>query len=146
MQIEWWHWIILGLALLLAELAIPAFVLIWFGLSALAVGIVLAILPTVSLTWQLTIWLLLSLALIFYWFKIFKTGHHKTRVGMADHAIGEIGLLVDAVAPFQKGSVRFQKPLLGSERWVCIADQEIAAGSRVKVVQVEGSLLKVEQV
>lgn len=45
--------------------------------------------------------------------------------------------------PFEPGKVRFQRPLLGSEEWVCLADSAIAAGRRVEVVAVEGSFLKV---
>jgi membrane protein implicated in regulation of membrane protease activity len=146
MQIEWWYWIVAGVALLLCELAIPLFVLIWFGLSAVLVGIVLLVLPSVSLTFQLSVWLILSILLVILWFKLFKPDEHKTRVGMADsNLIGEVGLLTRAVAPFEKGLVRFQKPLLGSESWTCIAEEEIAAGERVRIVQVEGSLLRVSK-
>ncbi|MDE2598012.1 MAG: NfeD family protein [Rhodocyclaceae bacterium] len=144
MQIEWWHWIVAGVALLLCELAIPIFVLVWFGLSAVFVGILLVILPSVGLTAQLGLWLALSLVLVFYWFRIFKPGQHKTRVGMSDgNLIGEVGLLTHAVAPFQKGEVRFQKPLLGSEVWTCIAEEEIPAGERVRIVEIEGSMLRI---
>ena len=146
MQIEWWYWIVGGVVLLLCELAIPVFVLVWFGLSAILVGILLAILPSVSLTAQLSIWLVFSIALVVYWFRVFKPNQHKTRVGMADNnVIGEVGLLVHPVAPFQKGEVRFQKPLLGSEVWTCISEESIAAGERVRIVQVEGSLLTISK-
>ncbi len=144
MQAEWWQWAIAGIVLILAELAVPAFVLVWFGLGALLVALVVALLPTVSLTAQLSVWLVLSLLLIWFWFKIFRPGQHKTRIGMSDdYVIGEIGLLTRDVAPFEKGQVRFQKPILGSEAWDCIADEAIVAGTRVKVQGVEGSLLKV---
>ena len=144
MQVEWWYWIVAGVALVLCELAIPLFVLIWFGLSAIAVGILLAVLPSVSLTVQLGLWLVLSIALVAYWFRVFKPNQHKTRVGMADNnIIGEIGLLTHAGAPFQKGQVRFQKPLLGSEVWTCLSEQEIAVGERVRIVSVEGTLITV---
>lgn len=144
MQAEWWHWAVAGIALILAELAVPAFVLVWFGLGALAVALIVAIAPTLEMTFQLTLWLTTSLALVVLWFRIFKTGLHKTRIGMADaDVLGEIGLLAHGVAPFEKGEVRFQKPILGSDAWPCIADLEIKAGERVKVLAVEGSFLKV---
>jgi membrane protein implicated in regulation of membrane protease activity len=145
MQIAWWYWIVAGVALMLFELLIPTLVLVWFGASAVVVGIVLAILPSVSLAAQLSIWLILSIAMVVLWFKVFKSGQHKTHIGLSAHLPGEIGLLVSEVAPFQKSTVRFQKPMLGSEVWSCIADQAIAAGERVKVVKVEGNMLKVEK-
>ncbi|MDP3037325.1 MAG: NfeD family protein, partial [Rhodocyclaceae bacterium] len=69
---------------------------------------------------------------------------HKTRIGMADaNVVGEIGMLVRNVAPFEKGEVRFQKPILGTDVWECIADEAIRSGERVRVLDVEGSFLKV---
>ena len=32
--IEWWHWVLGGLGLVLLELALPSFFVIWFGLGA----------------------------------------------------------------------------------------------------------------
>lgn len=146
MQLEWWAWIVGGIGLILAELAIPSFFVIWFGLGALLVGLLALLVPGLSLTAQLAIWTGASLAMVILWFKVFKPGFHKTRIGTAaGEAVGEIGLLVSAVAPFERGKVRFQRPVLGSEEWVCVADTPIAAGERVKVVAVEGSFLTVSK-
>jgi inner membrane protein len=147
MEIEWWQWAVAGIVLVLAELAVPAFVLIWFGLGALVVAVVVAILPQCSTTVQLSVWLVVSISLVGLWFKIFKPNIHKTRVGMSDYnLIGEIGLLTHEVAPFQNGEVRFQKPMLGSDVWPCMADETILAGARVKVLAIEGSFLKVGKI
>ena len=43
MDFEWWHWIVLGFALVIAELAVPAFFIIWFGLGALLAGLALLV-------------------------------------------------------------------------------------------------------
>ena len=144
MQFEWWYWIVGGLVLIVAELAIPSFFVVWFGLGALLVGLALLVLPDLSGTAQLALWTVASLAMVALWFRVFKPGLHKTRIGLAEgEVLGEIGLLVTAVAPFERGKVRFQRPILGAEEWVCLADSAIAAGERVKVVAVEGSFLKV---
>jgi len=144
MNPEWWTWVVGGIALILAELAIPSFFIVWFGLGAILVGLLMLALPHLSLTAQLAVWTLASLAMVVLWFRVFKRSFHKTRVGTADgEVIGEIGVLVSAVAPFERGKVRFQRPLLGSEEWVCLADSAIATGERVRVVAVEGSFLKV---
>ena len=144
---QWWHWIVTGVLLLLAELALPAFVLIWFGLGAVAVGLLLVLWPDLPLTAQLAFWLLASLALVWYWFRVFEPARHKTRIGMsAASIIGEVGLLTRAVGPFQRGELRLQKPMLGTEIWACISDQEIAVNERVRVLTVEGSLLHVEKI
>lgn len=147
MHIEWWHWVVGGILLVIAELAIPSFFVVWFGLGALLVGLLLLLLPDLALTVQLALWTLASLVMLVLWFRVFKPGFHKTRIGTADgEVIGEVGLLVGAVAPFERGRVRFQRPILGSDEWVCLADRPIAAGERVRVVAVEGSFLKVGKV
>ncbi len=145
MNPEWWQWIVGGIVLILAELFVPSFFIIWFGLGALLVGL-LVLAFDMSATAQLATWTLASLAMVVLWFRVFKQSFVKTRIGTADgEVIGEIGLLVNAVAPFERGKVRFQRPVLGSEEWVCVADRAIAAGDRVKVVAVEGSFLKVSK-
>ena len=58
--------------------------------------------------------------------------------------IGEIGVLVGELTPQSRSQVRFQKPLLGADLWVCYAETQLAAGTRVRIVAVEGNYLKVE--
>ncbi len=142
--IEWWHWEIAGLALVLLELAVPTFFVLWFGFGAMLVGLVLLVQADLSLTAQISTWVVASVAMTVLWFRVFKRSQHKTLVGTAGgEVIGEVGLLVSAVAPFERGRVRFQRPVLGAEEWVCVAESAIAAGERVRVVSVEGSFVKV---
>ncbi|MDX2027255.1 MAG: NfeD family protein [Alphaproteobacteria bacterium] len=144
MALEWYHWAILGVVLTVLELVVPAFVLVWFGLGALLVALGLFLMPDLSFITQLLIWIIASVDLVLLWFKVFKPHQHKILVGRSSaQAIGEIGLLVNDVEPFQKGRVRFQIPLIGADVWECVADESIKAGSRVKVISVEGSLLKI---
>ena len=144
MTLEWWHWEIAGLALVLLELAVPAFFIIWFGFGAMLVGLALLVVPGMALSAQIGLWVLASVAMTLLWFRVFRRSQHKTLIGTAaGEVIGEIGLLVSAVAPFERGKVRFQRPVLGAEEWACMAESAIAAGERVRVVSVEGSFVKV---
>ena len=146
MNFEWWHWIVLGLTLVVAELAVPAFFVIWFGLGALLVGLALLAVP-LGATAQIGLWVVASVAMVGLWFRVFKGGeylHSRTRVGQSDgEPIGEIGLMTKPAEPFARGRLRFQKPVLGAEEWECVADAPIAVGERVRVVAIEGSFLKV---
>lgn len=144
MELLWWHWVVLGVVLTLLELAVPAFFLVWFGVGAIIVGIAVLAFPQLSFAWQVLVWIACSVAFIWLWFKVFKPGFYKTRAGMSKGAvIGEVGLVIRDIRPFEKGQIRFQKPVLGDEVWESIADEEIKAGERVKVLDVEGNILKV---
>ena len=141
MILQWHHWAIIGVALVLSELLIPAFVLVWFGLGALVVAVLVALLPMTFIA-QLLIWIVASVALVFLWFKVFKPQTQILDKSLAQ-AIGEVGLLISDIEPFTKAKVRFQTPLIGSDVWECVAEEKIKAGSRVRVVSVEGHFLKI---
>lgn len=147
MDLVWWHWMVLGLALGLLELAVPSFFIIWFGLGALLVGVALLAAPGIAFSGQVLLWTAASVAMTALWFKVFRREDGKTRSGQANEALGEIGILVRAVEPLgvssARGEVRFQKPVMGSDVWPCLADEAIAAGDRVRVLAVDGQLLKV---
>ncbi|MCF7200468.1 NfeD family protein [Pseudomonas oligotrophica] len=144
MDIQWWYWVIAGAALILMELVVPSFFIFWFGIGALLVALALWLLPGLSLAAQVILWSGASLVMVALWFKVFAGSRLKTQAGTAQgEVIGEVGLLVSAVAPFQPGRVRFQKPILGSDQWSCMADEAIAAGERVRILAFEGNSVKV---
>ncbi len=141
-ELLWWHWVVLGLALIGAEMLVPTFWLLWFGLGALGVALVAAMAPGLGIGGQLFLWTVVSFVLTVVWLRWFKP-RTRTQAGSAAQIVGEVGLLTRAVAPFERGEVRFQKPLAGSDTWACIADERIESGARVRVAAVEGSLLKI---
>ena len=140
----WWHWVVLGVVLTLLELAVPAFFLVWFGAGAIVVGLVTLAAPQLPFAWQVVAWIVASVLFIALWFKIFKPGLYKTRSGMSAGAVlGEIGLVVRDVRPFENGQIRFQKPVLGDDVWEVTADEELKVGDRARVLAIEGNILKV---
>ena len=142
---EWWHWMVLGLCLTMAELVVPAFFIVWFGIGAIAVGIILLAAPDLAVATQMLLWAGLSTALVIFWFRYLKP-RTVTAIGTSTaHVTGEVGVLVSDLNPDTRGQVRFQKPVLGSDSWVCYADTRIKAGERVRIVAVEGSFIKVEE-
>lgn len=147
MELVWWHWMVVGLGLGLLELFVASFFIIWFALGALLVGVALLLIPNMGFSTQILLWTAASVAMTVFWFKVLRKDAGKTRSGQADEALGEIGVLVRAVEPLgiesARGEVRFQKPVMGSDVWPCLADEAIAAGERVRVLAVDGQILKV---
>jgi membrane protein implicated in regulation of membrane protease activity len=147
MELAWWHWMVLGLGLGVMELVVSSFFIIWFGLGALLVGIGMLVAPDMAFSTQILLWTVASVGMTVLWFRVLRKHGDKTRSGQADEVVGEIGVLVRAVEPLgvapARGEVRFQKPILGSDVWPCLADEAIAAGERVRVLAVDGQLLRV---
>jgi inner membrane protein len=152
-SILWWHWIVLGIFLVLMEIVVPFFTIFWFGLGAVVTGLLLAIFPELSLKWQILVFSLSSVGFTFLWFRIFVP-RKQEKTGLADEqaAIGQTGIAATrALVPGEPGRVAFSVPVLGEESWLYLADEPIETGNRVRVVAVLSSdrgerLLKVKKV
>ncbi|MBA1316366.1 NfeD family protein [Pseudomonas monteilii] len=142
MEMQWWIWLVFGIALILLELVLPTFFILWFGIGAVLVSLTSLAAPSLQLDMQVLLWVLLSSVTTACWFKLFRRKPPDVR-WTADSVIGEVGLLTAGVSEFQKGRVRFQKPILGNEEWTCIADSEIPAGERVRLTAIEGNTARV---
>ena len=64
----WWHWVVLGLALLTIEMFTATFMMLGVGLSAIIVGLIDVLYP-ISLETEIIFWIILSLLSIAIWFK-----------------------------------------------------------------------------
>lgn len=147
MTILWWHWLTLGFVLIGLELVVPSFTIIWFGLGAVIVSLIMALLPAYPLPAQLLTWSVASVILTVAWFRFFNPRTDKTTAGSSKGTVlGEIGLIIRATDPYAKGTVKFHLPLLGADEWHYVADEPLQVGDRVRVVDVEGHVMKVQKI
>lgn len=139
----YWHWMLLGMALMIAEMFLASFFVIWFGLGALLVGMCLWIEPGLSLGVQLLLWTAASGLMTLLWFRYLRPlMKDRTHAGNArDAAIGEAGRVLRAPHGDQRGVVRFTTPLLGDDEWQFICDEPVAVGDRVYVKDFSGNTL-----
>ncbi len=142
MEIEYWHWIILGICLMAGEMLLPSFILLWFGAGAVFTGLVLLAFP-ISTTVQVVLWTLSSIAFTVLWFKFLKPlAIDKTKAGLpAEKIVNETGMVIKEPANGQRGMMRFSTPKLGDEEWQIICDDEIKVGDRARVINVSGNAL-----
>jgi inner membrane protein len=137
----WWYWMVLGLALLGAEMATPGgFYILFFGLSALIVG-TLAGLDVVRTDWLQ--WLLFSVVavgslLIFRGPLLAKLGEGRTGQPEVDSMVGEVAILLEPLAAGTTG-----KAELRGTTWTAknVGTGPLGKGQRGKVTRVEGLTL-----
>jgi inner membrane protein len=142
-ELLYWHWIILGVALAMAEIFLSSFTLLWFGLGALIVGVLLIIFPGMDFEWQLLLWILTSAGFAIFWFRYFRPRMiDKTNAGIAREAhIGESGTVIKVPVEGVRGVVRFSTPVLGDDEWEFICEQVVAVGDRVHIKDFSGNSL-----
>ncbi len=147
-EIEYWHWVVFGVLLVLSEIALTTFFIFWFGIAAIVVGAVLFFLPELSLSWQIFIWTILSSVLAFFWFKYLKPlSIDRTKAGLSREAIlGEVGQVISVPSADKRGRLRFPAPILGADEWLIISSDQLGEGDRVRVKDVSGNTLIVEKV
>lgn len=141
MQLEPWHWAGLGTALIIVEIFLPTFASLWFGLSALLVGLCLWLIPDLSFTAQLSMWGILSLILTVAWFKFIKPlSVDKTKAGLPrENTIGQTGMVIQTGLEHGQIKVRFAIPLLGNDEWFCRSTEPVQIGDRVQVIDILGN-------
>ncbi|MEJ2418991.1 MAG: NfeD family protein [Exilibacterium sp.] len=141
-EIAYWHWIVVGLLLAALEIFVPSFVILWFGLAAIVVGLIMAV-TSLSFTFQLLIWVILSVLFAYLWHKIISPKIlNKTFAGMSREAIiGQTGTVLNYNALQSRGMLRFSAPLLGNDEWEFIFEGELQSGDRVTVIDVSGNTL-----
>lgn len=146
-QMLYWHWLVLGIALVIAEIFLTSFTILWFGLAAILVGILLWLFPEMAFTLQLFIWVVGSCALAVYWFKFFKPRMvDKTLAGISREAvIGETGQVIKVPFEGNRGTVRFTTPILGDDEWNFICEDLVSVGDRVRVQDFSGNTLIVSK-
>ena len=147
-QILYWYWLVFGMILILLELAVPSFTIFWFGLGALVVGVFLLLVPGISLTAQIMIWIIASAAFVIFWFKVLKPRMtDRTNAGISREAVlGETAMVTRIPEGDRRGEMRFAVPILGSDTWPFICVDEVAVGERVMVQDVSGNTMMVKRV
>lgn len=142
-ELLYWHWLVLGIALAIAEIFFASFTVLWFGLGAILVGILLAVFPATSFEIQLLLWIVFSAGFAVFWFRYFRPRMiDKTKAGIArEAAIGESGIVIKIPQEGSKGVVRFTTPILGDDEWEFICEQPLALGDRVHIKDFSGNAL-----
>ncbi len=141
--IQFWYWLILGVAFLALEIMAPGAILMWFGAGALATGLVLWLLPDLALGWQLLVFAIVSGVSVLVWRKshFFNEDSLPTPDPTLNNRlhsyIGKEYTLSQAIVQ-GRGSVR-----IVDANWR-VQGKDMPAGTPVKVVGVEGITFLVE--
>lgn len=149
-SILYWHWILLGFALAALEIFLPSFMMLWFGVAAIAVGGLLFLIPTLSFTAQLFLFTALAIGATVAWFKFIRPlSKDKTQAGLGrESIIGQAGMVLKLPVDGQRGTLRLPAPILGNDEWLFLLKNPeipLAIGDRVRIIDVSGNSLVVDK-
>jgi len=143
-QILYWHWLVLGVLLIVAEIFIPSFTILWFGLGAILVGLAL-MLGDFDFSLQLLLWTLSSITFTVIWFRLIKPRiSDRTDTELVRRSsVGESGLVIKLPTDTTNGKLRFSTPILDQDEWEFTCVSEVALGDRLYVEKIDGDHLVV---
>ena len=136
-NLNYLHWLVFGLALVIVELFLWSMFLLWIGASAITISIVFYLYPGVSWGLQVLSFLLLSAVSTFLAKKYFpvKTVDDELSINAKSH-IGKECTVVSIENSIVKVS-------LGESLWFA-KGCEMSVGQKVQIVDVESSTFIVE--
>lgn len=146
-QILWIIWLVLGVALVIAEVFTLGFVLLWFGIGAVAAALVGFL--GFGFGWQFAVFAIVSIALTAMSRTIFSNYLHHGEANAlksgSDSMPGQIGTVtIASKGALQEGAVK----VFGST-WTAFPEDEdtiLREGEKVEVVRVQGSSIYVRPV
>lgn len=137
----WW---ILALVLIAAELIAPGYFLLWIGVAAGVMGIVMFVAPGLPFLIQAFVFGVLAIAICFvYWKYIRPTTELRDDQPLLNRKGARmIGRRVLVVEPFLNGR---GKVTIGDSQWLA-EGPDVPVGTAVEVIAVHGTTLRVKPV
>ncbi|MGN6357949.1 MAG: NfeD family protein [Novosphingobium sp.] len=135
-----WAWLALGLALAVAEMAVPGFFLIWLAGAALVTGLLAWAVP-LSLAWQIVIFAGLSLIAVFLGRRYLRANPVVSADPLLNDRGGRlVGETVVVTQAIDGGSGRVRQ---GDSEWLA-KGPDAEPGTRMRVAGHQGTTLLVE--
>lgn len=150
METGWWMdprtiWFLVGLVALIGEVIVPGVFLIFFGFGAWLTAALLFMAPLLGPAWQLAVFLAASvtslllfrrkLTVLFYDRRLKP---HNLPDELESEFIGQKVSVLDDINPPHPGRV-----ILNGSSWLALADEPVAKGAVVEVINRDGLTLKV---
>jgi membrane protein implicated in regulation of membrane protease activity len=140
--LEYWHWWLLGVVLLILEVFSPGVFFMWLGLAAGLTGVVLMAQPDLSWEWQLTLFGVAGVVLALLGHRLVS---RRQTVSDEPHLNRRGEQYLDRVFTLDQPIVNGQgKVRVDDSTWKVRGD-DCPAGTRVRVSGVDGVVLLVRR-
>jgi len=139
-EMNWWTWLLLGIFLLVVEILTPGgFYMLFFGVAAAVVGLILLLFPGFPALWQwLAFTIIAILALLLFRRPLLAKLRGSRPGGELDTLVGETALATADMAPDEIGSAE-----LRGTSWTArnVGPGVVTIGQRCLVDRVDGLIL-----
>ncbi len=139
--IDFWHWWILAVVLVIIEILLPSFFALWLAIAAALTGFILLLFPGLGWEWQLLIFALFSVISIVAWRRYYQKHPIKTDEPLLNRrGEGYVGRELTLSQPIVDGIGKIR---LDDSTWK-VQGPDCPAGSRVKITGLNNVVFTVE--
>ena len=134
-------WFLVGIAFFVIELALPGFIIFFFGIGAWCTSLAVFLLD-LSLSAQLGIFLATSLVTLFllrkYIQNVFIGSSQLDEPSVKAQPVSDTGVVTEDIVPPARGRVKF-----GGSFWKAQADKPVKSGTTVQIIEQNNLEVKV---
>lgn len=141
--IDFWHWWILAVALVIIEILLPSFFALWLAIAAALTGLIFLVFPALSWEWQLLLFALFSVVSIIGWRRYYQQHPIKTDEPLLNRrGEGYIGRELTLSQPIVDGIGKIR---LDDSTWK-VQGPDCAAGTKIRIISLNNVVFTVERV
>lgn len=142
--LDYYHWILLGLVLLVLEIFVGGAFLMWLGLSSIVVGVLVLLLPWLGIhpgwEWQLVMFSIGAFGAIILWRRFFKDEPAGDAPGLNQRGREYVGRVVPLKTAIENGEGFIS---IDDTRWR-VTGPDLPVGTRVKLTAMHDMVFTVE--
>ena len=142
-NLNYWQWWIIALIFIILEMFAPGAFMLWLGIAAAVVGLVMAFLPDLGWEIQYSIFAVVSVISIIGWKQMQLRNPRVTdqpNLNMRGHQYVNRTFTLDEPVVNGLGKIK-----VDDSTWK-IEGEDCPAGTKIKVTGVDGVILKIEHV
>lgn len=142
--LDYYHWILLGLVLLVLEIFVGGAFLMWLGLSSIVVGVLVLLLPWIGVhpgwEWQLVMFSIGAFGAIILWRRFVKDEPAGDAPGLNQRGREHVGRIVPLKTAIENGEGFIS---IDDTRWR-VTGPDLPVGTRVKLMSMHDMVFTVE--
>lgn len=138
MMHTFWQWWIFAVILLILEVLLPGTVFLWMAVAAAVIGVLVFLMPSLSIPLAWTLFALLSVSSLLAWLSMRKKRLLEPPSNLNKRGQEYVGRVFTLTEPIVNGRGKLK---IGDTLWTVEGD-DCAAGGRVEIIAIDSGILK----
>lgn len=133
-----WQWWIFAVVLLILEVLLPGTVFLWMAAAAAVIGVLVFLMPSLSIPLAWTLFALLSVSSLLAWLSMRKKRSPESPSNLNKRGQEYVGRVFTLTEPIVNGRGKLK---IGDTLWTVEGD-DCALGARIEIIAIDSGVLK----